>query len=87
EYGEVVCCLGSRQNINNNAIFLQSDISIALEPLVPLSCLSSNDVRHRIQTRLSDVSPSQLSNAICGLACTVQLQRQDNNMVIKLIRQ
>ncbi|RXN30570.1 transmembrane 94-like protein [Labeo rohita] len=26
EYGEVVCCLGSSQNINNNDIFLQSDI-------------------------------------------------------------
>ncbi|MBN3306818.1 TMM94 protein, partial [Amia calva] len=26
EYGEVVCCLGSSQNINNNTVFLQSDI-------------------------------------------------------------
>ncbi|ROI62438.1 Transmembrane protein 94 [Anabarilius grahami] len=30
EYGEVVCCLGSSQNINNNEIFLQSDISVSL---------------------------------------------------------
>ncbi|MCI4393512.1 hypothetical protein PGIGA_G00158140 [Pangasianodon gigas] len=53
EYGEVVCCLGSSQNINNNAIFLQSDISIALEPLVPMCCPSSNDVHPRTRSKSS----------------------------------
>ncbi|XP_060716255.1 transmembrane protein 94-like [Tachysurus vachellii] len=87
EYGEVVCCLGSSQNINNNAIFLQSDISIALEPLVPVCCPSSNHVHPKTQNKASGLSLNQLSSAICGLACTVQLHRQDNNVVIRLIRQ
>ncbi|KAG7315576.1 hypothetical protein KOW79_020442 [Hemibagrus wyckioides] len=87
EYGEVVCCLGSSQNINNNPIFLQSDISIALEPLVPICCPSSSHTHPRTRSTASGVSLGQLSSAICGLACTVQLHRQDNNVVIRLIRQ
>ncbi|XP_067115085.1 endoplasmic reticulum magnesium-transporting P-type ATPase-like [Osmerus mordax] len=37
DYGEVVCCLGSSQNINNNNVFLQSDISLS-SALCGLSC-------------------------------------------------
>ncbi|XP_046693234.1 transmembrane protein 94-like [Silurus meridionalis] len=87
EYGEVVCCLGSSQNVYNNAIFLQSDISISLEPLIPICSTSTNEVWTRTGRKPSTASLSQLSSAICGLACTVQLQQQDNNVVISLIRQ
>ncbi|KAI4902008.1 hypothetical protein NFI96_018713 [Prochilodus magdalenae] len=87
EYGEVVCCLGSSQNINNNGIFLQSDISIALEPLAPVCGQSNADAPQRAPCSGDSVSLAQLSSAICGLACTVQLQHQDNSTVIKLIKQ
>ncbi|XP_016359362.1 transmembrane protein 94-like [Sinocyclocheilus anshuiensis] len=84
EYGEVVCCLGSSQNIDNNDIFLQSDISIALDPLVPTRCWSNSDAALNTSDSLSVI---QLSSAICGLACTVQFNQQDNNTVIRLIKQ
>ncbi|XP_036413163.1 transmembrane protein 94-like [Colossoma macropomum] len=87
EYGEVVCCLGSSQNINNNGIFLQSDISIALEPLAPAWTQSSSDAPQRPSHSRDSGSLAQLSSAICGLACTVQLHHQDNSTVIKLIKQ
>ncbi|XP_072514079.1 transmembrane protein 94-like [Salminus brasiliensis] len=87
EYGEVVCCLGSSQNINNNGIFLQSDISIALEPLTPTCGQACLDVPQKQPHSPDSVSLAQLSSAICGLACTVQLHHQDNSTVIKLIKQ
>ncbi|KAK9980582.1 hypothetical protein ABG768_000176 [Culter alburnus] len=87
EYGEVVCCLGSSQNINNNEIFLQSDISIGLDPLVPTCCWSTSDAADETLNTSDSVSVSQLSSAICGLACTVQFNQKDNNTVIRLIKQ
>jgi len=39
DYGEVVCCVGSSFNSVNPAIFIQADISIAVEPLFPQLCL------------------------------------------------
>ncbi|XP_058637971.1 transmembrane protein 94-like [Onychostoma macrolepis] len=87
EYGEVVCCLGSSQNINNNEIFLQSDISIALDPLVPTCCWSNSDAADAALNTSDSLSVIQLSSAICGLACTVQFNQQDNNTVIRLIKQ
>ncbi|XP_020627976.1 transmembrane protein 94-like [Orbicella faveolata] len=39
DYGEVVCCVGSSFNSANPAIFIQADISIAVEPLFPQLCL------------------------------------------------
>lgn len=37
-YGEVVVCLGSSANSTNSEIFLQSDLSIGIEPLYPQVC-------------------------------------------------
>ncbi|KAK3530611.1 hypothetical protein QTP86_028870, partial [Hemibagrus guttatus] len=48
---------------------------------------SSSHVHPRTRSTASSVSLGQLSSTICGLACTVQLHRQDNNVVIRLIRQ
>ncbi|XP_042571911.1 transmembrane protein 94-like [Cyprinus carpio] len=87
DYGEVVCCLGSSQNINNNEIFLQSDISIALDPLVSTCCWSNSDAADAALNTSDSLSVIQLSSAICGLACTVQFNQQDNNTVIRLIKQ
>ncbi|XP_035260533.1 transmembrane protein 94-like isoform X2 [Anguilla anguilla] len=89
EYGEVVCCLGSCQNINNNAVFLQSDVSIALEPLLPSCCWTSPDkpVPPASQSHCTPFSPAHLSSALCGLPCTVHLGPQDNTAIIRLIKQ
>nr|XP_015215729.1 PREDICTED: uncharacterized protein KIAA0195-like isoform X1 [Lepisosteus oculatus] len=93
EYGEVVCCLGSSQNINNNAVFLQSDISIALEPLLPSCCWSDYDTstpptsRGPPASKSAPLSPAQLAGALCGLPCTIHLGSQDNTTIIRLIKQ
>ncbi|XP_066546024.1 transmembrane protein 94-like [Amia ocellicauda] len=93
EYGEVVCCLGSSQNINNNTVFLQSDISIALEPLFPSSSWTNpNKSTPQLYTTpplpgSSPLSPTQLSSAICGLPCTIHLGSQENTTIIRLIKQ
>ncbi|XP_036387295.1 transmembrane protein 94-like [Megalops cyprinoides] len=89
EYGEVVCCLGSSQNINNNAVFLQSDVSIALEPLLPSCCWTTPEKPSTLmsQSYPSPLSPARLSSALCGLPCTVHLGPQDNTAIIRLIKQ
>ncbi|TMS22446.1 Transmembrane protein 94, partial [Larimichthys crocea] len=38
ENREVTCCLGSSANFRNSRLFLQSDVSIALDPLYPSQC-------------------------------------------------
>ncbi|KAG9349784.1 hypothetical protein JZ751_026137 [Albula glossodonta] len=89
EYGEVVCCLGSSQSINNNAVFLQSDVSIALEPLLPSCCWNTSDKPAPVtsQSYFTPFSPAQLTSALCGLPCTVHLGPQDNTAIIRLIKQ
>ncbi|XP_048869215.1 transmembrane protein 94-like [Brienomyrus brachyistius] len=89
EYGEVVCCLGSSQNINNNAVFLQSDVSIALEPLLPSSywTAAGPPATQLPCGHLAHSSPAQLSSALCGLPCTIHLGPQENTTIIRLIKQ
>ncbi|KAJ8246443.1 hypothetical protein GJAV_G00267850 [Gymnothorax javanicus] len=50
ENREVTCCLGSSANFRNSCLFLQSDLSIALDPSLSLSVLLG-DVRLRNQLR------------------------------------
>ncbi len=38
DYGEVVGCMGSAANYQNINVFLQSDVSLAIEPLYPQVC-------------------------------------------------
>lgn len=61
--------------------------SIALEPLAPSCGQSGPNVPQSLLGSGEPVSLSQLSSAICGLACTIQLHQQDNSTVIKLIKQ
>ncbi|KAI7810646.1 hypothetical protein IRJ41_004689 [Triplophysa rosa] len=79
EYGEVVCCLGSTQNISNNAIFLQSDIRIALDPLVSTCCWSTSDLSVGTGNESGSMSVFQLPSVICGLTCAAQLKQQDKH--------
>ncbi|XP_046898249.1 transmembrane protein 94-like [Hypomesus transpacificus] len=96
DYGEVVCCLGSSQNINNNNVFLQSDISICLEPLLPCCPVDgSPETPKETETPApmrppspppSSPSLSSLSSALCGLSCSLHLSTT-NLTLIQLIRQ
>lgn len=61
--------------------------SIALDPLVPTCCWSNSDAADAALNTSDSLSVIQLSSAICGLACTVQFNQQDNNTVIRLIKQ
>ncbi|KAK1162907.1 transmembrane protein 94-like [Acipenser oxyrinchus oxyrinchus] len=88
EYGEVVCCLGSVLNFKNNAVFLQSDISIALDPLFPSCCWSSPGRSAPLVTsRAPQLFSVQLSSALCGLPCAIHLGQHDNTTIIRLIKQ
>ncbi|XP_049325434.1 transmembrane protein 94-like [Astyanax mexicanus] len=73
----LICC--------NRSVLTVS--SIALEPLAPTCGQSCSDVPQRLPESRDSVSLTQISSAICGLACTVQLHHQDNSKVIKLIKQ
>ncbi|TRY64396.1 hypothetical protein DNTS_017093 [Danionella cerebrum] len=88
EFGEVVCCIGSSQNISNTEIFLQSDISIALDPLEPSFCRRLPFEAPNLHLNASDSEGLiKLSSTICRLACTLQLNQHDNNTLIRLIKQ
>nr|XP_014344778.1 PREDICTED: uncharacterized protein KIAA0195-like [Latimeria chalumnae] len=85
EYGEVVCCLGSALNIQNNAIFLQSDISISLDPLFPSNCW--NPTEKSTHTQLHSTTPLNLSSILGSLPCSIHLCNYDNSSIIQLIKQ
>lgn len=62
EYGEIVCCVGSVLNSKNHEILTQSDISIALEPVIHQSCILKPPQLHsRKLTRERSVSESDVS--------------------------
>lgn len=42
DYGEIVCVIGSSSSRMNTPIFLQANASIALEPLLPQSCMKND---------------------------------------------
>uniref|UniRef100_A0A8C4SUU1 Transmembrane protein 94 n=1 Tax=Erpetoichthys calabaricus TaxID=27687 RepID=A0A8C4SUU1_ERPCA len=90
ENQEVTCCLGSSVNFRNNILFLQSDLSIALDPLYPSRC-SWDTFGYAASTNFSsdteDLSPMQLSGLLNGLACSFSLQQEESVSIAKLIQQ
>ncbi|XP_019373773.1 PREDICTED: transmembrane protein 94 isoform X1 [Gavialis gangeticus] len=90
EYGEVTCCLGSSANLRNSCLFLQSDISIALDPLYPSRCswetfgyATSANMMH-----VSDeLSPLQLSGQLNSLPCSMSFRQEESISIIRLIEQ
>ncbi|XP_018417051.1 PREDICTED: transmembrane protein 94 isoform X1 [Nanorana parkeri] len=90
EYGEVTCCMGSSANFRNSDLFLQSDISISLDPLFPSRCSWEmfGYVSGPLMTNISeDPSPLHLSAALTSLACSMSFRNEDSVSIIRLIEQ
>ncbi|XP_042304372.1 transmembrane protein 94 isoform X7 [Sceloporus undulatus] len=90
EYGEVTCCLGSSANLRNNCLFLQSDISIALDPLYPSRCSweTFGYATSTNMTRISDeLTPLQLSGQLNSLSCSLSIYPEETIGIIRLIEQ
>ncbi|XP_032648821.1 transmembrane protein 94 isoform X3 [Chelonoidis abingdonii] len=90
EYGEVTCCLGSSANLRNSCLFLQSDISIALDPLYPSRC-SWETFGYATSTNMTQVSddltPLQLSGQLNSLPCSLSFHQEESISIIRLIEQ
>ncbi|XP_075418327.1 transmembrane protein 94 isoform X1 [Tenrec ecaudatus] len=90
EYGEVTCCLGSSANLRNSRLFLQSDISIALDPLYPSRC-SWGTFGYATSTSgaqaADGLSPLQLSGQLNSLPCSLTFRQEEAIGIIRLIEQ
>ncbi|XP_044309887.1 transmembrane protein 94 isoform X1 [Varanus komodoensis] len=90
EYGEVTCCLGSSANLRNNCLFLQSDISIALDPLYPSRC-SWETFGYATSTNMTcitdELTPLQLSGQLNSLSCSLSIFPEETLGIIRLIEQ
>ncbi|XP_045428142.1 transmembrane protein 94 isoform X6 [Pipistrellus kuhlii] len=90
EYGEVTCCLGSSANLRNSCLFLQSDISIALDPLYPSRC-SWETFGYATSTSMAQasegLSPLQLSGQLNSLPCSLAFRQEETISIIRLIEQ
>nr|XP_045014063.1 transmembrane protein 94 isoform X5 [Jaculus jaculus] len=90
EYGEVTCCLGSSANLRNSCLFLQSDISIALDPLYPSRC-SWETFGYATSTTMAQasdgLSPLQLSGQLNSLPCSLTFRQEETISIIRLIEQ
>ncbi|OXB56250.1 hypothetical protein ASZ78_006433 [Callipepla squamata] len=90
EYGEVTCCLGSSANLRNSCLFLQSDISIALDPLYPSRCSweTFGYATSTTMTHASDeLTPLQLSGQLNSLPCSMSFRQEESTSIIRLIEQ
>ncbi|XP_075033961.1 transmembrane protein 94 isoform X2 [Mixophyes fleayi] len=90
EYGEATCCMGSSASIRNSGLFLQSDISISLDPLYPSRCSWEmfGYVSSSLRTNASEeLSPLHLSAALNSLPCSLSFRREESVSIIRLIEQ
>ncbi|KAG8446140.1 hypothetical protein GDO86_013849 [Hymenochirus boettgeri] len=90
EYGEVTCSIGSSASIRNSGLYLQSDISICLDPLFPSRCSWEmfGYVRDPLQTTASEeLSPLHLSAALNSLPCSISFRQEECVGIIRLIEQ
>ncbi|XP_041075800.1 transmembrane protein 94 isoform X2 [Polyodon spathula] len=90
ENREVTCCLGSSANFRNNCLFLQSDVSIALDPLYPSRC-SWETFGYAASANLAldseELTPLQLSSLLNGLSCSISFHQEETISMVKLIEQ
>ncbi|KAM6899036.1 transmembrane protein 94 isoform 2-T2 [Lycodopsis pacificus] len=91
ENREVTCCLGSSANFRNSRLFLQSDLSIALDPLYPSQC-SWETFGYAAGGGFSDrdaegLSPLRLSGQLNSLGCSVTFHQGESVSMVKLIEQ
>ncbi|XP_076855776.1 transmembrane protein 94 isoform X2 [Brachyhypopomus gauderio] len=90
ENREVTCCLGSSANIRNSCLFLQSDISISLDPLYPARC-SWETFGYaagcgRLEER-DELCALGLGARLNSLACSVSFHQGESVSIVKLIEQ
>uniref|UniRef100_A0A8C1ZHI8 Transmembrane protein 94 n=1 Tax=Cyprinus carpio TaxID=7962 RepID=A0A8C1ZHI8_CYPCA len=90
ENREVTCCLGSSANFRNSCLFLQSDISISLDPLYPSRC-SWETFGYAAGCGLNgdcdELSPMGLSASLNSLACSMSFHQGESVSMVKLIEQ
>ncbi|XP_068160999.1 endoplasmic reticulum magnesium-transporting P-type ATPase isoform X3 [Antennarius striatus] len=90
ENREVTCCLGSAANFRNSRLFLQSDVSIALDPLYPSQC-SWETFGYATGGGFSGdaegLSPLRLSGQLNSLGCSVTFHQGESVSIVKLIEQ
>ncbi|XP_069685217.1 transmembrane protein 94 isoform X2 [Periplaneta americana] len=83
EYGEVVCVIGSSANADNMPIFLQSDASLAVEPLYPQVC--QKIAVFKATSPDQGPSPVELSRSLNSIACSISFRREDPISIFHLI--
>ncbi|CAL9699644.1 unnamed protein product [Knipowitschia caucasica] len=90
ENREVTCCLGSSANFRNSRLFLQSNLSISLDPLYPSQC-SWETFRYAtggaFSEELEGLSPLRLSGQLNSLGCSVSFHRGESVSMVRLIEQ
>lgn len=90
ENREVTCCLGSSANFRNSRLFLQSDLSIALDPLYPSQCLWETfgyATGGGFNGEAEGLSPLTLSGQLNSLGCSVTFHQGESVSMVKLIEQ
>ncbi|XP_040885339.1 transmembrane protein 94-like [Toxotes jaculatrix] len=90
ENREVTCCLGSSANFCNSRLFLQSDISIALDPLYPSQCSWETfgyATGGGFNGDAEGLSPLRLSGQLNSLGCSVTFHQGESVSMVKLIEQ
>ncbi|XP_071400574.1 transmembrane protein 94 isoform X2 [Centroberyx affinis] len=90
ENREVTCCLGSSANFRNSRLFLQSDLSIALDPLYPSRCSWETfgyATGGGFNGDAEGLSPLRLSGQLNSLGCSVTFHQGESVSMVKLIEQ
>ncbi|XP_035467834.1 transmembrane protein 94 isoform X2 [Scophthalmus maximus] len=90
ENREVTCCLGSSANFRNSCLFLQSDLSIALDPLYPSQCSWETfgyATGGGFNGDAEGLTPLRLSGQLNSLGCSVTFHQGESVSMIKLIEQ
>ncbi|XP_074519033.1 transmembrane protein 94 isoform X2 [Halichoeres trimaculatus] len=89
ENREVTCCLGSAANFRNSRLFLQSDVSIALDPLYPSQCSweTFGYATGGFNGDVEGLTPLRLSGQLNSLGCSVTFHQGESVSMVKLIEQ
>ncbi|XP_041938514.1 transmembrane protein 94 isoform X1 [Alosa sapidissima] len=90
ENREVTCCLGSSANFRNSCLFLQSDLSIALDPLYPSRCSWETfgyATGCSINDNSDEITPLSLSGQLNSMGCSVTFHQGESVSMVKLIEQ
>ncbi|CAH1273036.1 TMEM94 [Branchiostoma lanceolatum] len=88
EYGEVVCCVGSSTNIQNTGVFLQADVSVAVEPGYPQLCMRQGAPAVS-QCQEKGSSPCALSCVLNTLPCSAVFDKEHNytSVLLQMIQE